>query len=48
MIRAGGKGKEENERLYPVSEEVFNQKPLPTIEGNYIWKGHPPKVSHYK
>jgi transposase len=27
---------------------LFNQKILPIIEGNYIWKGRPPKVSHYK
>jgi hypothetical protein len=24
---------EENKRLYPISEEVFNQKVLPVIEG---------------
>jgi transposase len=39
---------EENKRLYPISEKVFNRKVLPVIEGNYIWKGRPPKVSHYK
>jgi transposase len=39
---------EENKRLYPISEEVFNQKVLPVIEGAYIWKGRPPKVSHYQ
>jgi transposase len=38
---------EENKRLYPISEEVFNQKVLPVIEGDYIWKGRPPKASHY-
>jgi transposase len=38
---------ERNERLYPISEELFNEKILPIIEGNYIWKGRPPKVSHY-
>jgi transposase len=38
---------EENKRLYPISEEVFNQKILPVIEASYIWKGRPPKVSHY-
>jgi hypothetical protein len=37
----------ENKRLYPISEELFNWKVLPVIEGNYIWKGRPPKVSHY-
>jgi hypothetical protein len=38
---------EENKRLYPISREVFNQKILPVIEASYIWKGRPPKVSHY-
>jgi transposase len=38
----------ENKRLYPISEEVFNRKVLPVIEGDYIWKGRPPKVSHYQ
>ncbi|MDR1469799.1 MAG: transposase [Spirochaetaceae bacterium] len=38
---------EENKRLYPTSEEVFNQKILPVIKSSYIWKGRPPKVSHY-
>jgi ribosomal protein L24 len=37
-----------NKRLFPITEEVFNRKILPVIEGNYIWKGHPPKVSHYR
>jgi transposase len=37
----------ENERLYPISEGLFNEKVLPIIEANYIWKGRPPKVSHY-
>ncbi|GHU27771.1 hypothetical protein FACS1894172_03150 [Spirochaetia bacterium] len=36
-----------NERLYPISEEAFNRQILPIIEENYIWKEHPPKVSHY-
>jgi hypothetical protein len=39
---------EETKRLYPISEKFFNQKLLPIIEGDYIWKGRPPKVSHYK
>jgi transposase len=38
----------ENNRLFPVTEEVFNQKILPVIEGNYIRKGRPPEVSHYR
>jgi len=39
---------ETNKRLYPISETVFNEVILPVIEENYIWKGRPPKVSHYK
>jgi hypothetical protein len=27
---------EENERLYPISEEVFNRKILPVIEESYM------------
>jgi transposase len=27
---------------------VFNEVVLPVIEANYIGKGRPPKVSHYK
>jgi transposase len=38
----------ENNRLYPISEDMFNQKILPVIEGCYIWNGRPPKVSHYR
>jgi hypothetical protein len=38
----------EKNRLFPITEEVFNEKILPVIEGNYIWKGRPPKVSHYR
>jgi hypothetical protein len=36
---------EENKRLYPVDEKLFNQKVLPIIKGYYIWKGRPPRVS---
>jgi transposase len=39
---------EGNKRLYPISEELFNQKVLPIIEDDYIWKGRPPKASHYQ
>jgi transposase len=39
---------EKNKRLFPITEEVFNEKILPVIEGNYIRKGHPPEVSHDK
>jgi transposase len=39
---------EENKRVYPISEEEFNRKVLPIIEEAYIWKGRPPKISHYQ
>ena len=39
---------ERNERLYPVSEEEFNEPVIPVIEGNNIGKGRRPKVPHYK
>jgi hypothetical protein len=34
--KGSGKHMEENERLYPISEELFNEKVLLTIEKNYI------------
>jgi hypothetical protein len=34
---------EENKRLHPVGEEVFNRKLLPVIEKSYIREGHPPR-----
>lgn len=34
-------------RLFPVTPLFFNQEILPTIEGQYIWKGRPPKISHF-
>ena len=34
-------------RLFPVTPEFFHQTILPLIEENYIWKGRPPKISHY-
>ena len=37
-----------NPRLYPISVKTFNQWIRPIIEGNYIWKGRPPKISHYQ
>jgi hypothetical protein len=39
---------EENKWLYPISEELFNRKVLPVVEGDYIWKGCSPKVSLYQ
>jgi transposase len=37
-----------DKRLYPVGLDIFNQHILPVIEENYIWKGRPPLISHYK
>ena len=36
-----------DKRLYPISHFFFKEHILPIIEQNYIWKGRPPKVSHY-
>jgi transposase len=35
-------------RIFPITIESFNKWVLPIIEQNYIWKGRPPKISHYK
>jgi transposase len=35
-------------RLYPISPDFFNTTILPLIEGSYIWKGRPPRISHYQ
>jgi transposase len=40
--------KERDKRLYPIDEELFNRLVLPVIEGGYLGKGRPPKVSHYQ
>lgn len=37
-----------DKRLYPLGLDTFNQHILPVIEENYIWKGRPPLISHYK
>lgn len=34
-------------RLFPVTLLFFKQEILPGIEGQYIWKGRPPKISHF-
>jgi transposase len=34
-------------RLFPVTPEFFDKEIKPLIEGAYIWKGRPPKISHY-
>ena len=36
-----------DKRLFPVTPEFFHQTILPLIEDSYIWKGRPPKISHY-
>jgi hypothetical protein len=38
---------ERDERLYPISEDLFNEVVLPIIRANRRGKGRPPKVSHY-
>jgi hypothetical protein len=37
-----------DQRLYPITPEFFAHTILPLIEGNYIWKGRPPVISHYQ
>lgn len=37
-----------DKRLYPIGLGVFNDQILGVIEENYIWKGRPPLISHYK
>ena len=37
-----------DKRMYPMSQEFFRTSILPLIEGGYIWKGRPPKISHYQ
>ena len=36
-----------NERMFPIDLESFNSVIEPIIQENYIWKGRPPKISHY-
>lgn len=37
-----------DKRLYPVTREFFDGHIEPLITGRYIWKGRPPKISHYQ
>ena len=37
-----------DKRLYPVGLGFFRREIEPLIEGDYIWKGRPPKVSYFK
>ena len=34
-------------RFFPITPEFFDKEIKPLIEGSYIWKGRPPKISHY-
>jgi transposase len=36
-----------DKRLYPLEEARFVEEIEPLIQQSYIWKGRPPKVSHY-
>ena len=38
---------QQNERLFPITQEDFNSVIKPAIEESYIWKGRPPIISHY-
>lgn len=37
-----------DKRLYPVSQDFFNNHIKPLIEGDYIRQGRPPSVSHFQ
>ena len=37
-----------DQRFYPITEAYFAATILPLIEGGYIWKGRPPRISHYQ
>lgn len=37
-----------DKRLFPVTPQFFQKEIQPIIERNYIWKGRPPLISHYK
>jgi transposase len=41
------KTEERDKRLYPISEEYFDETVKPVIEKSYIGKGRPPEISHY-
>lgn len=34
--------------LYPIERNLFDSLIQPTIEKSCIWKGRPPKISHYE
>lgn len=34
-------------RFFPVTPEFFDREIKPLIEGSYVWKGRPPRISHY-
>ena len=35
-------------RYYPISESFFDSEIKPIILSHQIWKGRPPKISHYQ
>jgi transposase len=37
----------QNKRLFPIEEARFTREIEPIIHQSYIWKGRPPKISHY-
>ena len=37
-----------DKRLYPIERDLFDSLIQPSIEKSYIWKGRPPKISHYQ
>lgn len=37
-----------SKRFYPISEDFFNNRLLNVIESSYVWRGRPPRISHYK
>lgn len=36
-----------DKRLFPITPEFFAKQIEPLILDRYIWKGRPPKISHY-
>ncbi|WP_341758097.1 transposase [Candidatus Tisiphia endosymbiont of Ditula angustiorana] len=37
-----------DQRLYPIKADFFRKEIEPIIEKNYIWKGRPVQISHYR
>jgi transposase len=36
-----------DKRLFPITKEFFDKEIKSLVEKGYIWKGRPPKISHY-